>query len=216
MSDAQIQVEPIDLSDEEQVKGIQDLQRQAIADLKTAQGAYRFFQTSFDTALFTCRAWLWSGILTGFVTLVIAIWAVAIPSPNAAVITAVLAALSAASFLGVYVMRPLDSLERNAMLVPLVAALMSSFWFRFALANNDDKLLKKIANDLALQIGSLIDKHSAATAKYIEALSSTAKETDSEEEGESEDAKEGDEGKDTSGKKGGKTGDVKPAILQPE
>ena len=194
MSVLKINVEPIDPNDPVQKKAVKMIQRAALADIEAAQKAVGYIQTSFNVALGACIALLSVGVLAGVVTVIGANAALEGNNQNTTNITVVLGALATASFLGVYALRPLDSLERNAILAPLVAAIMSVFWLRIADAKDNNKEVKKIVNDLVLQLGGVLDKHTAATSKYIEALKTKEEPSSSE-----DDAKKGGDGESESG-----------------
>lgn len=170
MTIAKIQVVPIDPKNPEQIKEIEGLQLDALKGLRSVQGALTFIETSFNLARSACTILLAIGVLTGLFTIFGALITLLMEKPDTALVTVVLGALSATSFLGIYVLRPLDSMERNAILYPLVAGIMSTFLLRIAAASDNNEQIKNIVNDLVLQLGGVLDKHTAATNKYIEAL----------------------------------------------
>ena len=104
---------------------------------------------------------------------------------SATITSAVLALLSAASFLGVFFLRPLDSLERNAILYPLVNGIVTMYWFQIA-ETNDNSKVKGIVADFVVNLGNVLDKHNEATKKYAELLGAKKEETPEEEEEETE------------------------------
>ena len=106
---------------------------------------------------------------------------------SATITSAVLALLSAASFLGVFFLRPLDSLERNAILYPLVNGIVTMYWFQIA-ETNDNAKVKGIVTDFVANLGTVLDKHNEATKKYAELLGAKKEETPPEE------GEEGEEG----------------------
>lgn len=113
-------------------------------------------------------------------------------SPNttsATITSAVLALLSAASFLGVFLIRPLDSLERNAILYPLVNGIVTMYWFQIA-ETNDNSKVKGIVADFVTNLGIVLDKHNEATKKYAELLGAKKDEPPAEEEEEEEEGAE--------------------------
>ena len=108
---------------------------------------------------------------------------------SATITSAVLALLSAASFLGVFFLRPLDSLERNAILYPLVNGIVTMYWFQIA-ETNDNSKVKGIVADFVANLGTVLDKHNEATKKYAELLGAKKEEPPAEEEEEEEEGAE--------------------------
>jgi len=119
---------------------------------------------------------------------------------SATITSAVLALLSAASFLGVFFLRPLDSLERNAILYPLVNGIVTMYWFQIA-ETNDNSKVKGIVADFVANLGTVLDKHNEATKKYAELLGAKKEEPPAEEEEEEEGAEKEKEKKEQEEKK---------------
>jgi hypothetical protein len=113
---------------------------------------------------------------------------------SATITSAVLALLSAASFLGVFFLRPLDSLERNAILYPLVNGIVTMYWFQIA-ETNDNSKVKGIVADFVANLGTVLDKHNEATKKYTELMGAKKEEPPAEEEEEEEEGAEKDKDK---------------------
>jgi len=119
---------------------------------------------------------------------------------SATISSGILALLSAASFLGVFFLRPLDSLERNAILYPLVNGIVTMYWFQIA-ETNDNSKVKGIVADFVANLGTVLDKHNEATKKYAELLGAKKEEPPAEEEEEEEGAEKEKEKKEQEEKK---------------
>jgi hypothetical protein len=77
----------------------------------------------------------------------------------------VLAGLSAASFFSLFLIRPLESLERNSIYASWMTAAMNTYWTRliyFSDAKTIDKALKGAIEDLVRDLAALADKHRAS------------------------------------------------------
>jgi hypothetical protein len=195
----------------EQARVYDEIQARALAEVREAIKGVEYLRSSFKVVFWASVALLVVGLSTGLATVVIAIAVVLFNkgSQDATILSVVLGVLTAASFLGVYVLRPLDSLERNAILAPLVGAIISVFWLQASSDKTKDKELKKLLDNFVLHMGTVLDKHTAAISKYVEALKSESGEGESEEEpGEGEEEENGAETEDPAKKKG-KTGGKK-------
>lgn len=82
---------------------------------------------------------------------------------------AVIGGLSVASFLAIFVTRPLESLERNTIYDSWLTAVTNSYWTRLMYFNDPktiDQDLKHATDDLVDELGKLADKHAGAISKY--------------------------------------------------
>lgn len=90
-------------------------------------------------------------------------------SGGAAAASFALGGLSVASFVSLFLVRPLESLERNTIFSSWLSAAVATFWTRllyFQNAATIDKDLQAAAKDLIDQLSALADKHAAALSKY--------------------------------------------------
>ena len=86
-----------------------------------------------------------------------------------AVGTLAIGGLSAASFFSLFLARPLESLERNAIYMAWLTAVQYTYWTRLMYFSDLEKIddeLEDATQDLVRDLTTLADKHAAATGKY--------------------------------------------------
>ncbi len=89
-------------------------------------------------------------------------------SSGEAIPALIFAGLSAASFFTLFIVRPLESLERNTFFSWIVA-IMDNYWTRLMYFQNPqtiDANLKDAISELVTELSNLADKYMAAIAKY--------------------------------------------------
>lgn len=89
-------------------------------------------------------------------------------SATDAVATSVTAGLSASSFFGLFLARPLESLERNAIYATWLSSVTSTFWTRVMYqhdVNTVDKDLVEMTDNLSSSLLALAEQHAKAIGK---------------------------------------------------
>lgn len=88
---------------------------------------------------------------------------------SAAIPSLIFAGLSAASFFTLFMVRPLESLERNTIFSSWVVAALNTYWTQLMYFNNPQTIhtdLKSATDDLVNELSALSDKYAAAIGKY--------------------------------------------------
>jgi hypothetical protein len=83
--------------------------------------------------------------------------------------TLAIGGISAASFFSLFLIRPLESLERNAIYMAWLTAVQNTYWTRLMYFSDLEKIddeLEDATQDLVKDLTTLADKHAAATGKY--------------------------------------------------
>ena len=81
----------------------------------------------------------------------------------------IFAGLSAASFLTLFIVRPLESLERNAIFSTWVVAALNTYWTQLMYFDDPKTIytdLKSATDDLVATLSALSDKYATAIGKY--------------------------------------------------
>lgn len=89
----------------------------------------------------------------------------------------VLAGLSVGSFFTLFIVRPLESLERNTILSTWLMAALNTYWTELLYINDQKNAytdLKNATDDLMSSLNNLADRYAAANAKYAPLTSATA------------------------------------------
>jgi hypothetical protein len=99
---------------------------------------------------------------------------------TAAIPSLIFAGLSAASFFTLFLVRPLESLERNTFFSSWIVSVVNTYWTRLMYLNNLDNIdtdLKDATTDLITALSNLTDKYAAATGKHSVLTEPEAKST---------------------------------------
>jgi hypothetical protein len=104
--------------------------------------------------------------VVGLLTAIAAIWRGFQAQNPAETIPALLfAGLSVGSFFTLFIIRPLESLERNSIYSSWLIAAVNTYWTQLLIATSGSDL-KNATNDLVDELTKLADKHDKATGKY--------------------------------------------------
>jgi len=151
-----------------EVKGAADeLQRFAMGVMKqNTKNVYRssrYINLSFKTLY----AMYLALFIVGMVSSVLAIYK-GLTDPQIASV-ATLGGLSIASFLSLFLTRPLESLERTSIFTSWLTAVMNTYWSRlmyFSDLTTIDRDLDDATKDLVNHLKAMAETHTAALAKY--------------------------------------------------
>lgn len=80
-----------------------------------------------------------------------------------AIQTVTFAGLSAASFFTLFIVKPLEEVEQDAMFSSWLLSIISTFWLRYAYATNDIDKFQEITRDCTSALTALVDKHAKVT-----------------------------------------------------
>ena len=136
------------------------------ANIKNADSSTQYIHQSFSTLLRMYVVLFAVGLVTAVFAILKGFTAT---STGEAVGALAIGGLSAVSFYGVFLTRPLESLERNAIFAPWLTAVVNAYWTRlmyFSDLKTLDDDLEDATSDLVTHLSSLADKHAAAIAKY--------------------------------------------------
>jgi hypothetical protein len=128
----------------------------------------RYIRRSYKTVY-----WVYIAMLVfGFLAFGAAVWkGFVADSTGEAAAAAALGGLSVATFISVFFLKPVESLERNAVFVPWLSVIMNTYWTRlmyFEDPKRIDQDLDKAARDAIVMLTSLADRQAAALRKLPE------------------------------------------------
>ena len=95
---------------------------------------------------------------------------------SAAVPSLIFAGLSVTSFLTLFIIRPLESLERNTIFSSWVVAALNTYWTQLMYFNNPQTIhtdLKSATEELVSELSALSDKYATTVGKYAPLTAAT-------------------------------------------
>lgn len=145
---------------------VQNLVKSATETLQSAmqinQSIYRAYQ-----ALFLMYCTLFGvGVLTAIAAIIKGFLA---QNGTQAIPSLIFAGLSASSFITLFIFRPLESIERNAIFFPWLTSSMNNYWIRMMYFNDEKTIntdIKDAGDELMSNLDTLADKYATAIGRY--------------------------------------------------
>jgi hypothetical protein len=158
-----------DLSSAEMTQTLANLKRFAAQVIdqnnRNLHNSSRSIRRSYWTLYVMYCAMFTLGIATAIVAIIKGILAMNLADTYS---TLIFAGLSAGSFFTLFINRPLESLERNALYSSWLIAITNTYWTKLGYFNDQTMVyddLKKATNDLTKELSTLADKHATAIGK---------------------------------------------------